>query len=159
MSGYGADHFSPYSRRMFHMPWQIMDLHGIPLSDQDLANVAVGFPCLVHVDLSFCKVTCFPWCPAASRVLLSVELSRTQYRQRAHAFSSYVSRSNHKHRQGSTVSSCSEPRSHLGNTTNLHLSPGYAKCTPLVPTISAVVGVFRPKVLGWIPIPKGDWPF
>lgn len=36
---------------------QVMDLHGIAaLNDQDLASVAAGFPRLVYVDLSFCKV-------------------------------------------------------------------------------------------------------
>ena len=40
--------------------WQVMDLHRISLGDQGLANVAAAFPRLVHVDLSFCKVSIYP---------------------------------------------------------------------------------------------------
>ncbi|CAM9290491.1 unnamed protein product [Ascophyllum nodosum] len=34
---------------------EVMDLHGLTISDTDLANIALAFPKLHHIDLRFCK--------------------------------------------------------------------------------------------------------
>ena len=55
--------------RVVQISLQLMDLHGIAMSDQNLASVAAWFPRLAYVDLSFCKVKGSISVPAYCRML------------------------------------------------------------------------------------------